>query len=113
MSTTRRSGRLGNLEAQAHYAGNLLRLAWYTGVGSLADQAARRAGDVRLPRPAGRVVPDRDTVLADIVDLMRRDADLVRRGAAAAGNDPASGVADHALRLWAMLSDIPSTVARQ
>ncbi len=58
-------------------------------------------------------MPDRDAVMADIMDLFRRDADLVRQGVAAPGGEPAGGVLDHVGRLRAMLDDIPSTIERQ
>jgi ubiquinone/menaquinone biosynthesis C-methylase UbiE len=91
----------------------MIRLGWFTGVGMLADRAARQAGYRPGARPADRVVPDRDAVLADIIDLFRRDADLVRLGVAASGGEPAGGVLDHVGRLRAMLDDIPSTIERQ
>ncbi len=100
------------LDAAADFAANLVRLGWYTGLGFLADRAAQQAGHAPAPRPPGRAVPDRDAVMADIIDLFRRDADLVRRGAAVAGGEPALGILDHIGRLQAMLADIPSTVAR-
>lgn len=99
--------------AAADFASNLLRLGWYTGVGFLADRAARNAGHVPIQRPPRRVFPDRNAVIADLVDLFRRDAELVRRGCAMAGGEPAGGLTDHVGRLQAMLADIPGTIVRQ
>lgn len=101
------------VNASADFAANLLRLGWYTGMGLLADRAARRAGHVQTGRPPGREVPDRDAVMAVLFDLFRRDAELVRRGVAEAGGEPAGGLIDHIGRLQAMLGDIPLTIARQ
>lgn len=102
-----------SFDATADFAANLLRLGWYTGIGVLADRAARSAGHAPAARSPGRVVADRDAVMADLVDLFRRDAELVRRGVAAAGGEPAGGLIDHIGRLQAMLADIPQTIARQ
>jgi ubiquinone/menaquinone biosynthesis C-methylase UbiE len=99
--------------ATADFAANMVRLGWFTGVGLLADRTARQAGYRPASRPADRIVPDRDTVMADIIDLFRRDAGLVRSGAAAPGGEPAGGLIDHIGRLRAMLDDIPSTIERQ
>lgn len=99
--------------ATADFAANMVRLGWFTGVGLLADRTARQAGYRPASRPADRIVPDRDTVMADIIDLFRRDAELVRSGAAAPGGEPAGGLIDHIGRLRAMLDDIPSTIERQ
>ena len=114
--TVRGNGECGMsnaLHAAADFASNLLRLGWYTGVGVLADQSAQSAGHVPVERPPSRVVPDRNAVIADLVDLFRRDAELVRRGFAVAGGEPAGGLADHIGRLQAMLADIPQTILRQ
>jgi ubiquinone/menaquinone biosynthesis C-methylase UbiE len=99
--------------ATADFVANIVRLGWFTGVGLLADRAARQAGYRPASRPADRAVPDRDTVMGDIIDLFRRDAELVRVGVAAPGGEPAAGVLDHLGRLRAMLDDIPSTIERQ
>ena len=58
--------------ATADFAANMVRLGWFTGVGLLADRTARQAGYRPASRPADRTVPDRDTVMADIIDLFRR-----------------------------------------
>ena len=99
--------------ATADFVANMVRLGWFTGVGLLADRAARQAGYQPSPRPPDRTVPERDTVMADIVDLFRRDAELVQSGVAASGGEPAGGLRDHVGRLRAMLEDIPSTIERQ
>lgn len=103
----------GPLDQTANFASNVLRLAWYTGVGAMADRAARGAGYQPAPRPEGRTTPDRDAVMAEIFDLFRSDAGLVAEGKAAPGNEPALGPRDHIARLKAMLDDIPTTIARQ
>lgn len=111
---TIRGGPLSDtFQATASFAANLVRLGWFTGVGLLADRAARQAGYRPVSRPADRVVPDRDTVMADIVDLFRRDAELVGRGIAAPSGESAGGLQDHLRRVRAMLEDIPSTIERQ
>lgn len=101
------------IEAAADFAANVIRLGWYTEIGALAEQTARRAGYVPVPSPEGRTVPDRDAVLADLIDLFRRDADLVRGGAAARTNGAAGGILDHLSRVQKLLEDIPSTIARR
>lgn len=101
------------VDATIDFAGNLMRLGWYTGVGMLMDRAALQAGHVPVSRPPDRIVPDRDAVIADIMELFRRDAELVRKGAAAPGGEPAGGIIDHISRLRAMVADIPATIARQ
>ncbi len=101
------------INAAVDFTSNLLRLGWYTGVGILADRSARSAGHIPVPRPPSRIVPDRNAVIADLIDLFRRDAELVRRGCAVAGGEPAGGLSDHLGRLQAMLADIPLTIARQ
>lgn len=102
-----------SFDATADFAANLLRLGWYTGMGVLADRAARDAGHQPATRPPGRIFPDRDAVMTDLFDLFRRDAELVRRAVAEAGGEPARGLIDHIGRLQAMLADIPLTIARQ
>ena len=99
--------------AAADFASNLLRLGWYSGVGFLADRWARSVGHEPVQRPPSRVVPDRKAVVADLVDLFLRDAELVHRGYAVAGGEPAGGLTVHVGRLQAMLADIPGTIARQ
>jgi ubiquinone/menaquinone biosynthesis C-methylase UbiE len=101
------------IDAAADFAANVMRLGWYTGIGALAERAARRAGYVPTPAPQGRAVPDRDAVMADLIDLFRRDADLVRRGAAALTSGPAGDLLDHLSRVQKLLEDIPSTIARR
>ena len=101
------------IDAAADFAGNLVRLGWYTGLGAIAERTAEKAGHVPSPRPPDRIVPGRETVIADLIDLFQRDAALVRRGAAVAGGEPAGGLFDHAYRIRAMLNDIPATIARR
>lgn len=101
------------IRATIDFAANMVRLGWYTGVGTVADWTAQRAGYSPAPRPPERVVPDRDTIMADLVGLFQSDADLVRRGAAAIQVEPANGVFEYVGRLRAMLADIPQATARQ
>jgi ubiquinone/menaquinone biosynthesis C-methylase UbiE len=101
------------IKATADLAANVVRLGWFTGVSLLADRTARQSGYRPASRPADRTVPDRDTVMADIIDLFRRDAELVRSGVAAPGGVPVGRLRDHLGRLRAMLADIPSTIERQ
>jgi len=101
------------IDAAADFAGNLVRLGWYTGLGAIAERTAEKSGHISVPRPPERVVPGRDAVIADLIDLFRRDANLVRRGAAAAGGEPAGGIFDHIDRVRAMIADIPGTIARR
>ena len=101
------------IAAARDFVGQMMRLGWYTGIGALAERQARRAGDPPRKRPEGRVVPEARAVTADIVDLMRRDADLVRRGAAAPTEGAAEGLADYAVRLREMFRDMPDAVARR
>jgi ubiquinone/menaquinone biosynthesis C-methylase UbiE len=102
-----------SIHANIDFAANMLRLGWYTGVGVLADRIADRAGHMPATRRPERVVPDQKAVVSDMIELFRRDADLVRRGAAAVAVETASEILDHFSRLRAMLADIPQAVARQ
>lgn len=101
------------LDAAADLAGNLVRFGWYTGVGILAERQAARLGSQPVPRSADRVAPSRDALLTDMFRLFQSDAALVRRGAAAAGGEPAGGLFDHLDRLRALFADLPETVQRR
>ncbi|MDX2308133.1 MAG: class I SAM-dependent methyltransferase [Hyphomicrobium sp.] len=102
------------ITAARELASGLARFGWYTGIGALAERRAARAGAPRPPRPAGRVVPDSRTIMTDILDLFRRDAALVRDGAAAATSDDGSAsFADHIDRLRAMFLDLPRAAERR
>jgi ubiquinone/menaquinone biosynthesis C-methylase UbiE len=100
-------------EAAIDLAGNLARFGWYTGVSALAERQAHRLGSTPPPRRADRVIPSREALMADMFDLFRKDAELVRRGAAAAGGEPAEGLFDHLDRLRALFADLPETVQRR
>lgn len=97
----------------AQIAGNYLRFGWYSGVGWFATRESSR---IAPPKPVERKypVPSRQELLADLGDLFRRDAELVRDGlAAASAGEAASGIADHVARLAAMLRDVPDAVRRR
>ncbi len=95
----------------AAFAGNVARFAWYTGLSLAADWVSSRHGNVPVERRPGRVVPDRQAQIADMLDLFRRDAELVRDYAAAAGI--ALGFTDHLARVRALFDDIPDAVQRR
>lgn len=99
------------LDATADLAGGLLRLGWYTGIGEMAGFIAGRTG--HEPPRVRRAVPGQREVLTDILDLLRRDAELVRSGAAVAGGEPAAGLVDHLNRLRALMADVPGAIARR
>lgn len=95
-------------------AANMLRFGWYSGLNWLADRRSAASGveapGVRVERP----VPSRKELFADLADLFRRDAELVRDGIAAPmAADPARGIRDHLGRLRAMLDDVPDAAARR
>lgn len=101
------------IAAAGDFAANLLRFLWYTAMSRLAGRVAEKAGHRPFKHSPERTLPGRDALIADILDLFRRDAELVRRGSAAPGGEPAAGIEDHISRLRAMLADIPGTIQRQ
>lgn len=105
---------MGDLIGQAtQLAGNAVRVGWYTGVNWLAAREGSRHATAAPFRPS-RPVPSQRELLADLGELMRRDAELVRdRFAPADGAAPAAGLFDHLSRLAAMLRDVPDAVGRR
>lgn len=96
-------------------AGNVVRVGWYTGVNWFAGREGARRDRPAPPRfKPTRPSPSRNELMQDLRELMRRDAELVRDGLAAAdGGEPAGGLADHLSRLGAMLRDVPDAAERR
>lgn len=103
-SVARRPNRLG---MAAQFAGNIIRVGWYTAVHRYADRmAAREPGakpDISLTRP----VPEFRELLADIVGLARRDAAAVARGLYPPQEMVSESPGAHLARLRGMLEDMP------
>ena len=100
-------------------AGNAVRFGWYSGINWLAGRAPSRARGVGAGEQEARYVPERPVppraeLMADLRDLFRRDAELVRDGLAAAdGGEPAAGLIDHMTRLGVMFRDLPDAAKRR
>ncbi len=100
-------------QAGAGVVGQFVRLGWYTGIGEVASRVAARQGHAPPARHPNRRTPDRSEVLGDILALIQRDGELVRRGAAAPGGEPAMGLSDHISRVRALLEDVPRAIERR
>lgn len=95
----------------AQQLNNTLRLGWYTGVNWFMTRESLRHGVPPAFKPT-KPVPSRDALIADVRQLMRRDAEAVRDGLYPAGEDGV-GMVEHLSRLRAMFRDIPETVRRR
>lgn len=95
------------------FAGQLVRLGWYTGLGALAARRARQLGYTRPPPKEGRLVPNERAVMADLLGLFESDAALVRDEAAAPVDEPPAHLADHLERVSEMFREIPEALRRQ
>lgn len=95
-------------------AANALRFGWYSGLNWLADRRSFASG-IEAPRVrVEKAVPGRQEMLADLRELFRLDAELVRDGIAAPmAADAAAGLLDHLARLRAMLDDVPQAAERR
>lgn len=95
-------------------AGNMLRFGWYSGVNWLADRASAQAEVPVRQVHRTHPVPSRQELMADLRDLFRRDAELVRDGIAMADAiEPAGGLIDHMARLRAMFADLSDAAERR
>lgn len=95
-------------------AGNVVRFSWYSGINWLAGRRQSPSGEKKPRYKPERPVPQRSELMADLRDLFRRDAELVRDGVAIAnGAEPAAGLVDHLDRLRAMFRDIPDAERRR
>lgn len=99
------------LQMAQQMVGNTIRLGWYTGVNWLANRQSRQFGEPPGFKPT-RPVPSRDALLADVRQVMRRDAEAVRDGIAPPGAE-GIGLVEHLARLRAMFADIPETMRRR
>lgn len=96
--------------------GQGLRVAWYFGLNRIVDWQSSRLA----PKPASappsptskRAVPSTQEVLADLGQLLLRDASAVRDGVYPPMPDGAS-VAEHVTRARLMLADLPSAIERR
>ncbi|MFV0368351.1 MAG: class I SAM-dependent methyltransferase [Hyphomicrobiaceae bacterium] len=106
--------RADNIGMARQFAGNMVRLGWYSGLNWLAERRSAVAG---MPQPKVRrkgPVPSRSELMADLHSLLRHDAELVRDGLAMANAvEPASGLMDHIARLRAMFADLGDAAERR
>ena len=96
--------------------GQGVRVAWYFGLNRVVDwQASRLAPKPPIP-PASptpkRQMPSTQEVLADLAQLILRDATAVRDGLYPPMPD-GEGVAEHLTRARRMLADLPATLERR
>lgn len=96
------------------FAGNMLRLGWYSGVNMLGERLTGRTRATSQPVERRNPSPPRKELMADLRALFRRDAELVRDGIAVAdAGEPAAGLVDHLSRLQAMFADLPDAAERR
>lgn len=93
-----------------------VRVAWYFGLNRMVDwQSSRlvpRPATPSSPSPAKRPMPSTQEVLADLGQLLLRDASAVRDGLYPPMPDGGS-LAEHLARARQMLADLPSALERR
>ena len=96
--------------------GQGLRVAWYFGLNRVVDWQASRLAPKPPISPASsqpkRPMPSTQEVLADLAQLIVRDATAVRDGLYPPMPD-GEGVAEHLTRARRMLADLPATLERR
>ncbi|MCB1527716.1 MAG: class I SAM-dependent methyltransferase [Hyphomicrobiaceae bacterium] len=103
-----------NIGMARQYAGNMVRLGWYSGLNWLAERRNAATGVPEQKVHRKRPVPSRSELMADLRSLLRQDAELVRDGIAVADAvEPAAGLIDHIARLRAMFADLGNAAERR
>ncbi len=99
------------LEMAAQLAGNSLRFGWYYGINWLVERESKRLQSRPRYMPQ-RPVPSQRELLADLAQLLLKDAAGVRAGFYPP-DEPFMSPADHLGRLRQMLADLPSALERR
>jgi ubiquinone/menaquinone biosynthesis C-methylase UbiE len=112
----------GVVEGGLQGIGQALRIGWYFGLNRIVDWqtqrlSPKRAEQSRAEAEVGsnaprRQVPPTQEILADLGQLVLRDADAVRAGIYPPMLE-AAGLTEHLSRARAMLADLPSAVQRR
>ncbi|MBU1211304.1 MAG: class I SAM-dependent methyltransferase [Alphaproteobacteria bacterium] len=93
-------------------AGNVARMAWYSGINLMLQRRSRRMSKPAEFTPT-RPVPNREELLSDARALLRADAEAVAAGLYPPGDEEASSPIEHLRRLRAMFQDLPELVSRR
>jgi ubiquinone/menaquinone biosynthesis C-methylase UbiE len=109
---TQRRGLAAPVDMVAQLSSSILRFGWYYGVSRVMGRQAASLGAEPGYKPT-RPVPTQRQLLAEIGQLVLRDAAAVRDGLYPPMGDDSGSTVDHFSRLRAMLADLPQSMARR